>query len=51
MRDGIQRLATPPGIQMITADIQLKLQVSGVGSSVDPDQTTVHFDNVTITRP
>ena len=51
MRDGIQKLATLQGIQMITADIQLKLQVNGVGSSVDPDQTAAYFDNVTITRP
>ncbi len=51
MRDGIQKLATPQGIQMITADIQLKLEVRGVGASVDPDQTAAHFDNATITRP
>ncbi len=51
MRDGIQKLATLQGIQMITADIQLKLQVNGVGSSVDPNQTAAFFDNVTITRP
>jgi hypothetical protein len=51
MRDGIQKLATPQGIQMITADIQLKLGVNGVGAAVDPDQTVAHFDNVTITRP
>ena len=51
MRDGIQKLASYPDGPMVTADIQIQLRLYGVGASVDPDQTSAHFDNVTVTRP
>jgi len=48
-RDGNIKLMT--ALDMIEADIQVMLLVTGVGTSTSPEQAAAHFDNLRITRP